>query len=324
MEKRTVAGIGILIIAIVVAVFLFQTPNGHITAAQSTLKVGYLPIASDLDFFVAVDQGFFEQNGLEIEAVKFATGPEVVNALAAGEIDATAVIGIETIYTASARSPNTLKIVQVAIADENTKIHKIVVLPNSSITSVSQLAGKKVGVFPGSNLKTLTKLALKNYLDTNTITFVELAPNLQLEGLSSGQIDALVSLEPIGTLAEEKLNARKISVNFLAENLMNPMPTSASTISAKFVSESPEKARKYAYAMAKAAEFIKNNPTGAKQSLVKWVKLDANVAEKVGSYTYVPVKQLDINLLQRMANLLYENNVVETNINPMDLIAPLS
>lgn len=318
---RKIVGIGILFIALIAAVWVFQTPNGNLLATQEkTIKVGYLPIASELDLFVAMDQGFFKQRGLEVENVKFEKSPDLISALVAGQIDASGVVGIESIYAASARSPNQFKIVQVSLANSNTEIHKIVVLPNSSITNTTQLVNKKVGIFPGSNMKTLTKLALKSYLDTSTIIFVELTPNLQLEALSSGQIDALVSLEPIGTLAEEKLNARVIETNFLAENLMNPMPTAAALVSTKFARESPEKARKYAAAMAEAAQFIDNNPRGAKQSLVKWLKLDANVAQKVGIYTYVTINKLDVNLLQQMADLLYENKVIEKQGNSTQLI----
>ncbi|MDP3742334.1 MAG: ABC transporter substrate-binding protein [Candidatus Micrarchaeota archaeon] len=320
MDRR-VAGIGILFIALIAAVWVFQTPSGNFLAVQEkTIKVGYLPIASDLDLFVGVDQGFFKQRELEVEAIKFEKSPDLISALVAGQIDASGVVGIESIYAATARSPNEFKIVQVSLANSDTEIHKIVVLPNSSITNITQLAGKKVGVFPGSNMKTLTKLALKNYLDTSTIIFVELTPNLQLEALSSGQIDALVSLEPIGTLAEEKLNARVIEVNFLAKSLMNPMPTAGAIVSTKLIRENPEKAQKYAEAMAEAAQFIKNNPTGSKQSLVKWLKLNATTAEKVGIYAYVPINELDVSLLQRMADLLYENKVVEKEVNSSQLI----
>ncbi|MFH0713951.1 MAG: ABC transporter substrate-binding protein [Candidatus Micrarchaeota archaeon] len=323
MDKKIAYSI-VLILAIVgIAALLFPLHGmtGKVTAtqAQKEINVAYLPIASDLNFFVAMDQGFFEKYGLKVNAIEFAKSPDAINALVSGNVDAAALVGIESIYAAQARSPNAFKLVQVSIANENTLVHKILVMPNASITKVSQLEGKKVGIFPGGNLKTLTKVALKDQLNTEKINFVELEPNLQVIALSVGQIDALVSLEPVGTIAQEKLGTRVIESNFLAKYIMNPIPTAGSLISKQYAQNNPTNAQAYSAALENAALFIKNNPGEAKKSLVTWLHAEEKIAEKSGIYEYVAPEKVTSEL-STLAEILYANRVVKNKINVTALV----
>ncbi|MEK6924430.1 MAG: ABC transporter substrate-binding protein, partial [Candidatus Micrarchaeota archaeon] len=308
---------GLLVLfAIAVAVALvvqLQQP------APAAIRVGYLPISADLDFFVAVDQGFFNQSGLQIEPVRFGKSNDLVSAVGAGNIDASAPAGIEVVFNAHARSPGNFKIVQAALSTRNTSTTRLVVLNNSPITLLEQVEGKRVGIMTGTNHKTLFRLALQKRINVSTITFVELATELQLNALQAGSIDALVSLEPIGTLAERKLGARLVESNFIATGLFTPMPNAAALVSTRLERENPAAARAYAKALANAAEFSRENPVEAKRSFAKWIKLDEGTAVATGEYPYAPYYALDDANLQRMADLLFENRILEKQVDAREL-----
>ena len=62
-----------------------------------TLRVGTMPVTLGVPVQYAYDQGYFEDAGLDVEIVLFATGAPVNEAMAAGEIDV-AVSGMASVY----------------------------------------------------------------------------------------------------------------------------------------------------------------------------------------------------------------------------------
>ena len=55
-------------------------------AAQSAVRVGYMPIAEELPKMVASEKGFFKEHGLDAELVRFESGPDMGTALLGGSI----------------------------------------------------------------------------------------------------------------------------------------------------------------------------------------------------------------------------------------------
>ena len=57
--------------------------------APGKIAIGFWPVASGLPLFVAVEKGYFQEAGLEVEAVKFANPNQVAEALIAGRLQGT-------------------------------------------------------------------------------------------------------------------------------------------------------------------------------------------------------------------------------------------
>ena len=55
-------------------------------AAQTDIRVGYMPIAEELPKMVANDEGFFKSHELNAELVRFESGPDMGTALLGGSI----------------------------------------------------------------------------------------------------------------------------------------------------------------------------------------------------------------------------------------------
>src|SRR2546423_12587194 len=55
-------------------------------AAQTTLRVGYLPIAGNMDLLVARDRGWFAEEGIAVELSPMAGGAEILPALIGGSL----------------------------------------------------------------------------------------------------------------------------------------------------------------------------------------------------------------------------------------------
>lgn len=69
----------------VLFMLLVATRAGHLEA-QTTIKVGQIPIASSLPFFAAQEQRFFEAEGLKLEVEQIAGGARLLPAIAGGSL----------------------------------------------------------------------------------------------------------------------------------------------------------------------------------------------------------------------------------------------
>ena len=58
--------------------------------ATPKIRIGYWPIAAGLPFYVALEKGYFKEAGLDVEGVKFAGPPQIVEAMIAGRLDGSA------------------------------------------------------------------------------------------------------------------------------------------------------------------------------------------------------------------------------------------
>ncbi len=75
------------IFALLLLLTLALAATGH-AADLKKLKVGYLPTSGHLLYFVAKERGFFQQEGLDVELVRFTNSGEGLTAIKTGKLDA--------------------------------------------------------------------------------------------------------------------------------------------------------------------------------------------------------------------------------------------
>ena len=310
--------IAVILISSLLVVFILKSSNNE--QPKPIVKIGYLSIAPDLSFFVALDQGYFEKQGLQVEPVKFESSNQAIDALVANKIDGTSIVALEALLSVEDKYPNEFKIFEMAAAEETSTVHKILVMKDSDINGLSDLEGKTIGTQPGSQMTAFLKLVLKNYIDTSKINIVQLAPSLQVQALASGQVDALFALEPVGTVAESKGIAKVISVNPLYKELLKPFPTSVSAFSQEFVTNNPKTVQKYILAIESAHKFIEANETEAKKSLSTYANINENITDKVGIYSYWSRNQIDINAVDKLVDLYVSNGILKNKVSIKNVI----
>ncbi|CAN7242825.1 aliphatic sulfonate ABC transporter substrate-binding protein [Phyllobacterium sp. LjRoot231] len=170
------------------------------------LKIGYqktgLPV-------VARQQQVIEKalgpKGIAVRWVEFTAGPPIVEALNVGSIDLGYVGDAPPIFGQSAGSA----IVYAAALAPNGKGEAIIVKPGSSIQSLADLKGKKVGVGKGTSAHNLLIAALaKAKVGYDEITPVFLSPADAAAAFASDKIDAWAIWDPFFAIAETRYNPR--------------------------------------------------------------------------------------------------------------------
>jgi NitT/TauT family transport system substrate-binding protein len=321
MSKRliitVVVAIAILLSSYSIWKKLRTQPN-----AERPIRIAYLPISSDASFFVAFERGFFSNQGLNTEPVKFETSNQVLEALVAGRIDAAAPVALEAALTLEANTPDQFQIVEMTAATAQTKVHRIEVRPDSPIRVLGDLRGKKIGTFPGSQMLIFLKLILGRYFDVNKeLQIVQLSPPLQPQALDSGQVDALFCLEPTCTQLESSGLARAISVNPLYEFIQQPFPTAASIVSSRLAKERPDVIDKLVRALNMAHDYLKTNPNEAALTVSKYAPIDPALAPRISFYDYWSIEAIDRNAVQRLADLYADKGILTKKISTASLYA---
>lgn len=286
----------------------------------ANVRIGYLPITSDASFFVAVEKGLFKAQGLNVEPVKFETSNQLLEALIAGRIDASAVVALEAALALEANTPNQFRIIEMTAATSDTKVHRIVVKTDSNIKTLADLKGKKVGTFPGSQMVVFLKLILGRYFDAEKgVEIIQLKPPLQAQALDSGQVDALFCLEPTGTLLESKGLVRTISVNPLYEYIQKPFPTAVSIVSASMAKDKPQVVEKIIIGLTAAHQYLKEHPEDAALTFPKYVPIDASIVTKVSLYDNWGPNAIDRSAVQKLADLYVQKGILAKNVSTATL-----
>jgi NitT/TauT family transport system substrate-binding protein len=283
------------------------------------VSFGYQPFGSNLAFFVAMEKGFFKEQGLEVKPEKIISANDAANAVVNGTIVGNATVPLNVLLNIEENQPGLMKIFMVKATSKDMWSDYLLVKKGSKIISISQLKGKKVGGYPGSAQQTLIKLILKQFMGEKEIITVEMPPNTQLQGLDSGQIEALLTYDDLAITALQNNIGQVLEENPICKYVVNPLYGFPYVLSTKFIKENPKTARKVRDAMYKAADFIKSNEKESRQIMAKWVGTKPEIADKVNLWAQVKVEDVDKTALQKLADIFYAGGVTKKKIDTSHL-----
>ncbi len=205
---------------------------------------------------IALKQGYFDEEGLAVEAKAVQAGIQAAEALASGSADI-AVMGDAPGIIAASKVP--VKIVASYGGGEN--MHRIVAGPKSGIKKPADLKGKRVAIQMGSSTHGgfLAFLA-KHGLSTADLELVPLNPRDMPEAMITNQIDAGVGSEPWPTNIEEKVKGsyQVATLSGLGNNYPLVM-----LVSEPYAEEHPDAVAAALRATQKAVDFMHEHPEEA-------------------------------------------------------------
>ncbi len=159
--------------------------------SSAAFRMGTQPWLGYGQWYVAEDQGFFADRGVEVEISSFAADSEVNAALAAGRLDM-ANVGSQAALQFIEEG---LDVSIVMLLDSATTADAI--LAGDGITSTADLAGKRVAFEEGATSEILLAEALASAgLDFEDIIVVPTGADTVAPTLIAGQVDAGVTYEP--------------------------------------------------------------------------------------------------------------------------------
>jgi NitT/TauT family transport system substrate-binding protein len=147
--------------------------------------------------YYAVEQGFFKQQGLDVEIVTTSNGPATAAAIVSGGLDIGSGNAL-SIAQAHDRGVNFVFIAPSGAYTSSDPTAGLVVAKTSSAKSVKDFAGKTFGV---NTVAALGQIAIcawldKNGVDWKAVRFIELPYSAMVPALVAGRIDAALMVEP--------------------------------------------------------------------------------------------------------------------------------
>ncbi len=297
-------------------------------AADDKIQIGYWPIASGLPFFVALEKGYFKEVGLNVEGVKFASPNQIAEAMIAGRIHGSANgTASAALALAEISSPNLFKIICSNPSNIKYVLDEFLVPLDSKVKAIKDLPKDvKIACGPGIQNVTLTKIILeKNGL--SNVQPIELPVGQHVPALAAGQIDAVYTLEPSGTVGKVKgvsriLEAGVISKYMLGDPLAPWFGGSASLVTT-IIKERPADVKKFITAYAKGVEFIRKNPEESRKSLDGFTAIEEAVVKEVPLADFVmfnEFKPSDIAHFQKYFDVFTDRKIFSKTVDVKSLI----
>jgi ABC-type nitrate/sulfonate/bicarbonate transport system substrate-binding protein len=189
----------VLALAMIMAIGA-QPPAG---AAEPSIRIAF-PSGMNGQVVVAMEKaGIARQHGLSAQFSSFQYGPPMMEALAAGSIDAV-VTSLMPVTSYAAKLPGDIKI--VAMAGQSS--HALLVDKDSPITAGGMLDGKTLGVSFGSDSHLDTLVWLKEIGLAGKVTLVNIAPAELATALYNKSVDAIVIRQPQVLRLQQQSGAR--------------------------------------------------------------------------------------------------------------------
>jgi NitT/TauT family transport system substrate-binding protein len=290
--------------------------------APREVRIAYPPIIPSLPLFVAQEQRLFEKENLTTEMLPLSSSNDLVNALVAGQADMLPAVSFIPIVHLEIQHPGKVRVFSHSRMNESNALDKIIVKEKSSLRSVQDLQGRKIGVFPGTApQKMLITFLKKHGVNAKTNSFVQLAPQAQLSSLESGAVDALFSYEPVTTTALVHGGYRALFGSVYAD-LLNPCPIGVSVISRDFERSQPDLARRSVKVLQDGIAYMAANQTFSRALLPKFTKLPPEIAARVNISDVTLQNQVDVGNLQAFVDLLYVSGEIPEKIDAHRLVDP--
>ncbi|WP_372697396.1 ABC transporter substrate-binding protein [Arthrobacter sp. JSM 101049] len=281
--KTTVAAIAVLGLAACGS----GSPSGGADDAAASgggqltpVTVGVIPIVDTAPIWLGDEQGFFADEGLDLDIQTASGGAAIIPGIQSGSYDF-AFSNLVSLMVANDKGLD-MKIVANGNSTTGTDhdFGAVVVPGDSAIKSPKDLAGKKVSV---NNLSNIGDTTIKNVVeedggDPDAINFVEVGFPDAPAALDNGVVDAAWILDPFLTQSVDD-GARVISNNFT--DFDPNLDIAAYFTSQESLDKNPELGEKFQRAMNKSLEFAQENPDKVRDIVGTYTKIDAETRKKL-------------------------------------------
>lgn len=287
-----------------------------VRAETPTIRIGYWPLASGQPFYVAVEKGYFKEAGINVEVQRYAGAQQVMEAMLAGRCDGSANgVGSGNLAVGELASPGTFKIICSNYSNSQFVLDEILVPANSTVKSLKELDGKKVGTGPGIQNITICKAILES-AGVKNAHVIELPIAQHVASLAAGQIDACYTLEPTGTVGRLNGQTKVLETGVVSKYILGdakaPWYGGTAALTSTVIKKEPKLVKAYIEAYAKGVEFIRKHPDESRQYFKGYTAIEGKLTSEVplSAFTmYNEFTDSDLNYFQKFFNLYSDRKV---------------
>lgn len=243
------------------------------------LTVGVIPILDVAPIYLGVQEGFFEEEGINLTLELAQGGAAIVPGVVSGQFQ----FGFSNSISLLLAANNNLGLKAIANGAQSTTdamedFGAVVVPGDSDIQDIKGLEGKRIGVNTLNNIQTTTinELVRQAGGDPSSITYVELPFPEIVQAVASGDIDAGQVVEPFRTIAMNN-GDRDLGSNYAG--IMDNLEVAMYFTSQAYADENPEIVERFTDALNKSLAFANDNPDMTREVLGTYTNIEPAVAE---------------------------------------------
>jgi NitT/TauT family transport system substrate-binding protein len=248
-------------------------------AAAETLEIGYMPILPVAQAFVAIEEGWLKDAGIEAKLIQFQNGPAMVQALLAGQLDV-AHFGIGPAMVARGKGVD-LKVVASSTVEQIS----VIALPKlaaifdegpaeTAFARFEQKYDRKpvISTFP---LGSVPEIVLHYWVERqlgisrDSMRVVYQGAAQVQQALLTGAVDGAAILEPVVTLTLSKVEGAKVVEKGSA--LFPGQPGAVLAVREALIERAPELVKALVHAHIRATKILRNDPEAAAPAVGKYV-----------------------------------------------------
>ena len=268
MSRNLVEGsirkISVLIAALIVfaCVVALIVPGSASAADPAVVKIGGIGLTSDAAIYIAMEKGYFEESGVRVELDRFVSGAKMIPALATGDLDVASGSAAAGLFNAIASGMDFKIVADKGQMRPGYEYGMLVVrkdlLDSGAFKELGDLKGRKVAHLPGQGV--VTQYILGQILEFAQVPWsaverVDIAAPEHVKLLANKQVDAAVTAEPYGAIAESTGVGKRIFVGSRIKPL-EKLQVAVIMFSGKLIRERQKVARGFLAAYVKGIRFV--------------------------------------------------------------------
>jgi NitT/TauT family transport system substrate-binding protein len=233
--------------------------------------------------YIAIDKGFFEDEGVEVELVNVvAGGATAVQMVASGQVQGALVSTMAKINAVNGYLP-IIGVADIQSEFEDTPLEQFFVRADSNIYTMQDLIGKRIAInllkssFHYTWLKALEDAGIAE----DAVTFVSLPFAQQEEALLQGSVDVIGLIQPWTKRTRDKVS--QVRTFMTGYDVFGARQFCTIFINSVWANTDEVRATKFVTALSRVAEFVKNNQQEAKEIVSKYTGI---AVEDIDDYKF--------------------------------------
>jgi ABC-type nitrate/sulfonate/bicarbonate transport system substrate-binding protein len=257
---------------IVIGMLVLMSSIGCSNNPQSAEKINLIASSwpASAPFYVALDKGYFQQEGLDAAFQPATTGQQGLNAILSGTSDFCA--AADTPIASAAISGKPISVIATIAKIDPAVL--IIAKKESGISAAADLKSKKIGVTDGTGAEFFLNMYLVvNHISAGDVQIVNIAPDQIIDALLNGQVDAVSTWSPYYLELQNTLGSD--AVVFTDPNLYTSTWNVA--VTQEFARNNPQHIQKFLRAIIQANRFIQEHPADARSISAKYIGTDSSI-----------------------------------------------